>query len=183
MFLVCLLLFFVVVFCCCFFFFFFHSNWSFQAAWCVCMRAGVGVCVCVCVCVCGCDRELNCCLNEVSYSRRLTWYHIILTLCRPGLAIPRTSDCEKRSRQYHFDDVGMSRPVSNLWPSVPRSRYYQSTGPYSGLRVRTQSVILSSVVHMSCRMTKPSKWPGYMKYRYYILTDKRNATDFLCQWF
>ena len=78
--------------------FFFHSNWSFK--WpgvCACVR--VWVCV---VRVCGCDRELNCCLNE-SCSRHLTWYHITLTLCRPGLAIPRTSHCKKRSRQYHFD--------------------------------------------------------------------------------
>ena len=66
---------------------------------CACVR--VWVCV---VCVCGCDRELNCCLNEVSCSRHLTWYHITLTLCRPGLAIPRTSHCKKRIRQYHFDD-------------------------------------------------------------------------------
>ena len=46
-----------------------------------------------------------------------------------------------------------------LWPSVPRSGYYRATGRYSGLRVRTLSLILSSVVHMSRRMTKPTKWP------------------------
>ena len=31
-----------------------------------------GACVLVWVCVCGCERELNCCLNELSCSRHLT---------------------------------------------------------------------------------------------------------------
>ena len=57
-------------------------------------------------------------LAKIPHPVTLSWHYI-------DRSLPCTcmSDC-KKSRQYHFT-TGMSRPSSNLWPSVPRSRYYQ----------------------------------------------------------
>ena len=53
-----------------------------------------------------------------------TWHdttpsHIILTLGRPVLVLPRKSECQARGSYYHFNDFGMSRP--GIKPMTSRS--------------------------------------------------------------
>ena len=60
--------------------------------------------------VSGCDRELNAhfySAASLKYHAQDTWHdttlsHIILTLGRSVLALPRKSECQARSSQYHF---------------------------------------------------------------------------------
>ena len=67
----------------------------------------------------GCDRELNAHFYSAAsltyhapdISHDTTSSHIILTLCRPVLALPRKSECQARSNcSTIFNDFGMSRP-------------------------------------------------------------------------
>ena len=60
--------------------------------------------------VSGCDRELNACFYSAAslkYHAPDTWHdttlsHIILTLGRPVLPLPRKSECQARCSWYHF---------------------------------------------------------------------------------
>ena len=74
----------------------------------------------------GCDRELNAHVYSAASQKHHvpdTWHdttpsHIILTLGRPVLALPRKSECQAAASTIFNDwsDLG-----SNPWPPVPQS--------------------------------------------------------------
>ena len=80
--------------------------------------------------VSGCDRELNAhfyCAASLKYHAPDTWHdttpsHIILTLCRPVLALLCKSECQARSSLYQFLRLSyvaaQDRTLDLLFPGV-----------------------------------------------------------------
>ena len=65
---------------------------------------------------------------------------MILTLCRPVLALPRKSECQASAASTIFYDFDMSRPGSELVTShSPKQTLYRATG--AGKRYYTQVII------------------------------------------
>ena len=98
--------------------------------------------------VSGCDREQNAhfySAASLKYHALDTWHdttlsHIILTLGRPVLALPRKSKCQARCSWYHFLRLKYVAG-SNPRPPVPRSRHSTNWATGAGKRYYTRGII------------------------------------------
>ena len=116
----------------------------------------------------GCDRELNAhfySAASLKYHVPDTWHdttpsHIILTLGRPVLALPRKSECQARSSYYHFLTTLVCRgPGSNPWLPVPRNGHSTNWAIGAGLwssdkavcpKLTTQHFLMILNNHLKC---------------------------------
>ena len=113
----------------------------------------------------GCDRELNAhfyIAASLKYYVPDIWHdttpsHIILTLGRPVLALPRKSEAKREAASTIFNDFGMSRPgIEPVTSRSPERTLYQLS--YRGRYIKFRMYFNSSGIHTSLIICKAGNW-------------------------